>query len=264
MGIKLSNNAVSRLASNITNSETSISLTPGSGSLFPTLSAGDWFPVTLLKATGEVEIVKATSRSTDTLTVERAQETTTALAFNAGDIVELRLTAGAIAQAKADAVAEAALPAGFGPVPSAGTTAPTGWLLCFGQAVSRTTYAALFAAIGTTYGAGNGTTTFNLPDMRGRVAAGLDNMGGTTASRITSGGSGIAGTTLGAVGGAETHTLTTAQLAVHNHGATDPTHAHSVYDPGHGHGVYDPGHRHLVFSQSGVDGPNYDPDFVET
>lgn len=115
MGIKLSNNAVSRLASNITNSETSISLTPGSGSLFPTLSAGDWFPVTLLKATGEVEIVKATSRSTDTLTVERAQETTTALAFNAGDIVELRLTAGAIAQAKADAVAEAALPAGFGP-----------------------------------------------------------------------------------------------------------------------------------------------------
>ena len=100
----------------------------------------------------------------------------------------------------------------------AGATAPAGWLLCAGQAVSRSTYAALFAAIGTTFGAGDGSTTFNLPDLRGRVAAGVDNMGGSAANRVTSGGSGIAGTTLGASGGAETVTLTTAQLSSHTHG----------------------------------------------
>lgn len=100
----------------------------------------------------------------------------------------------------------------------AGSSEPSGWLFCYGQAISRTTYADLFTALGTTYGSGDGSTTFNLPDLRGRVVAGKDNMGGSTASRITSGGSGITGTTLGASGGAETHTLTTAQLASHTHG----------------------------------------------
>lgn len=69
-------------------------------------------------------------------------------------------------------------------MPYAGATAPTGWLLCAGQAVSRTTYAALFAAIGTTHGAGDGSATFNLPDLRGRVPAGKDNMEGTAANRL--------------------------------------------------------------------------------
>lgn len=76
------------------------------------------------------------------------------------------------------------LPAGIGPLPYAGPTAPSGWLLCFGQAVSRVTYAALFAAIGTSHGAGDGSTTFNLPDMRGRVPAGKDDMGGTAAGNL--------------------------------------------------------------------------------
>lgn len=58
--------------------------------------------------------------------------------------------------------------------PYAGKTAPEGWLLCDGSAVSRTTYADLYAAIGTTYGAGNGSTTFALPDLRGRVPAGAN------------------------------------------------------------------------------------------
>lgn len=57
---------------------------------------------------------------------------------------------------------------------TARAAAPTGFLLCQGQAVSRTTYAVLFAAIGTTYGAGDGTTTFNLPDLRGSVPVGAD------------------------------------------------------------------------------------------
>lgn len=110
-----------------------------------------------------------------------------------------------------------ALPAGIGPLPYAGATAPSGWLLCFGQTVSRSTYAALFAAIGIAHGAGDGSTTFNLPDMRGRVPAGKDDMGGTAANRLTAGGSGITGTTLGAAGGAETHTLTIAQMPAHTH-----------------------------------------------
>jgi microcystin-dependent protein len=109
-------------------------------------------------------------------------------------------------------------------LPFAGSTAPAGFLLCYGQAVSRTDYADLFAAIGTSFGAGDGSTTFNLPDLRGRVGAGKDDMGGAAANRITAAGAGITGTTLGAAGGAQTHTLTTAQM---------PSHAHS-YNAGNG------------------------------
>ena len=113
-------------------------------------------------------------------------------------------------------VAGSSAPGGLAPagvvLPFAGSTAPTGWLLCFGQAVSRTTYAALFTALGTSYGAGDGSTTFALPDLRGRIPGGKDNMGGSAASRLTTAGSGVDGATLGAAGGAQTHTLTNAQL----------------------------------------------------
>lgn len=94
----------------------------------------------------------------------------------------------------------------------AGATAPSGWLLCGGQTVSRTQYSGLFLTIGTTYGAGDGSTTFALPDLRGRTIAGEDDMGGTAANRLTTGGAGINGTILGATGGVETVTLTTAQI----------------------------------------------------
>jgi hypothetical protein len=70
-------------------------------------------------------------------------------------------------------------------MPYAGSTAPSGWLLSYGQAISRSTYATLFAAIGTTYGVGDGATTFNVPDLRGRLVAGQDDMGGTSANRLT-------------------------------------------------------------------------------
>ncbi len=68
-------------------------------------------------------------------------------------------------------------------LPFAGATAPTGWLLCQGQTVSRTTYAALFAAIGTAFGVGDGSTTFGLPDMRGEFPRGLDAGRGVDAGR---------------------------------------------------------------------------------
>jgi microcystin-dependent protein len=95
--------------------------------------------------------------------------------------------------------------------------APSGWLFCYGQAVSRATYAALFGAIGTYYGTGDGSTTFNVPDCRGRVDAGKDDMGGVSANRLTNQSGGLNGDTLGATGGSETHTLTTAQIPAHNH-----------------------------------------------
>jgi microcystin-dependent protein len=115
----------------------------------------------------------------------------------------------------------------------AGASEPGGWLFCYGQAISRTTYASLFAVVGTTYGAGDGATTFNLPDLRGRVVAGQDDMGGTSANRLTGHSGGLDGDTLGATGGSETHALTTAQLAQHSHGVSitsqnGTNHTHSI------------------------------------
>ena len=86
-------------------------------------------------------------------------------------------------------------------IPFAGAAAPTGWLLCQGQAVSRTTYAQLFSVIGTTYGSGDGSTTFNLPDMRGRVAVGSDANWGCAAKR-----------------GETAHTQLLTEMAEHYHG----------------------------------------------
>lgn len=97
-------------------------------------------------------------------------------------------------------------------MPFAGSVAPTDWLPCHGQAVSRTTYADLFTALGVIYGAGDGSSTFNVPDLRGRVIAGQDDMGGTSADRLTAQTGGIDGDTLGAVGGAETHTLALTEM----------------------------------------------------
>lgn len=90
-------------------------------------------------------------------------------------------------------------------------TAPTGYLLCNGSAVSRTTYATLFSAIGTAYGSGDGSTTFNLPDMRDRMPVGA----GTTYAVNDSGGS-------------ATTTIALANLPAHDHSITDPGHSHTV------------------------------------
>jgi microcystin-dependent protein len=86
-----------------------------------------------------------------------------------------------------------------------GATAPAGWLLCDGSAVSRQTYAGLFAVLGTTWGAGDGSTTFNLPDIRGRAPIGAGQ------------GSGLTNRALGQTGGTETHALTIAELPAHTH-----------------------------------------------
>jgi microcystin-dependent protein len=97
-----------------------------------------------------------------------------------------------------------------------GTAAPSGWLLCFGQSVLRTDYANLFTAIGTTYGAVDGSH-FTLPDIRGRVVAGQDDMGGSSANRLTGVTGSVDGDVLGGTGGEETHTLITAEMPAHTH-----------------------------------------------
>lgn len=123
-------------------------------------------------------------------------------------------------------------------MPFAGASAPTGWLLADGSAVSRATYAGLFAVCGTTYGAGNGSTTFNLPNLTNRVP-------------VAAGGS----YSRGATGGASTVTISEAQMPSHNHsfsgsggstgGAGD--HGHSIS------GGTDSGgdHSHSVGNQGG-------------
>lgn len=89
--------------------------------------------------------------------------------------------------------------------PFGGTAAPSGWFFCDGTPVSRTVYANLFGTIGTTFGVGDGTTTFNLPNMSGNVAIGP---GGTI------------GAALGGTGGEATHVLTTPELPSHAHQET--------------------------------------------
>jgi microcystin-dependent protein len=112
-----------------------------------------------------------------------------------------------------------------------GAAAPTGWLLCNGAAVSRTTYAALFAIIGTAYGSGDGSTTFNVPDRRDRVGVGVgpsysrgQTGGAVTATTSTDGSHNHTGNTGGT-------TLTTAQIPSHQHTGTTSTigdHVHSI------------------------------------
>ena len=88
-----------------------------------------------------------------------------------------------------------------------GTTAPnSSFVLPYGQPISRSIYAAYFAMVGTTYGAGDGST-FNVIDKRGRVSAGKEDMGGTSANRLTSAHLGASATVLGAAGGTEAVTL---------------------------------------------------------
>ena len=90
-------------------------------------------------------------------------------------------------------------------VPYAGFTVPTGWLICDGQAISRTTYANLFAIIGIQYGTGDGDTTFNIPNLKGRIVVGLD-------------GNDTDFNTIGKTGGEKKHMLSIEEMPAHNHG----------------------------------------------
>ena len=118
-------------------------------------------------------------------------------------------------------------------IPYAGVTPPQTFLLCDGKAVSRITYSLLFSVISTTYGVGDSTSTFNLPDLRGRTI-----IGSGTGPSLTN-------RTINQSGGAETVTLTTAQIPAHNHTgntSTDGWHTHTMnnnYSSGNTSAAYD-------------------------
>lgn len=118
----------------------------------------------------------------------------------------------------------------------ASNTLPSGWLWCDGSAVSRETFPALFTMLGTAFGAGNGTTTFNLPDFRGRVPAGRDNMGVGDAGRLTF--FGAVARTLAGVLGSAAHVLSLGQMPSHNHPGsqtdTQGNHSHALNLPASG------------------------------
>lgn len=135
----------------------------------------------------------------------------------------------AITEAKlAAAVVAQLVPAGT-VLATARSSAPTGWLLADGSAVSRTTYATLFSAISTTFGVGDGATTFNLPDVTGRVVAGKE----SSETRITTAVSGFTGATLGAAGGSQSHTLVSGEMPAHTH--TQDAHNHTQDAHTHAH-----------------------------
>jgi microcystin-dependent protein len=132
-----------------------------------------------------------------------------------------------------------------------GNTAPTGYLKANGALVNRTAYASLFAAIGTTFGVGDNSTTFALPDLRGEFLRGWDDSRGIDVGRSFG-------------------TSQTANIASHTHSASDSghshvastsvdSHSHSASDSGHSHGISDPGHFHGMYSPMSRDGANGDP-----
>jgi microcystin-dependent protein len=206
-------------------------------------------------------------------------DSTAANGFKWGQVVEAGIADSAVTSAKiADGTIvlgdlAAALQAFLVPTGSINAwstnTAPTGWQLCDGTAVSRTTYAALFAVIGETYGVGDGTTTFNLPNLKGRAIVGRD----SAQTEFD---------TLAETGGAKTHTLTSAEIPVHLH--TISAYAHSVSQSdalgnhshtidhdhaasgSHSHtiNIIDPGHSHTIdtLARNKADGTTVNRDVV--
>lgn len=198
---------------------------------------------------------RAGDTMTGALTISSGNLTTTTgdIVATAGDIVatagDLDATAGYVRQQGSILIPPGMIMAW----PAA--SVPSGWLLCYGQSLSTTTYAALFAIIAYTYG-GSGAS-FTLPDLRGRSIFGKDDMGGTAASRLTTAISNVDGTTLGAVGGDQrsqlhTHVLTDVG---HTHSITDKTHTHLVsYEGAHSHELTGGYRAARVFATVGGDG----------
>ena len=295
MALLIKNNAYSTLNGNISNVSSTLTVASTSDAdKFPVAtmgsgSTGDYFYATLVDNSNNIEIIKVKTRASGSATmsdIQRAQDGSTARAWDANDRIELRPVAalfstyiqadGTVANATNAVLADESsdttcfpvfstaatgnqplktgsnltfnsdtgalgatsftgngaaltgvdsIPPGV-IVPYGGTSAPSGWVFCNGQAVTQgsdgSTYYALHAAIGTTYGSGSGGSgDFSIPDLRGRVAAGKDDMGGSSANRLTDPGNtighGINGDTLGDTGGAETHEVTVLQMPAHTH-----------------------------------------------
>jgi microcystin-dependent protein len=290
-------------------SGTSLVVQAATGTVFPTapFNATVW-PAGAQPLNSNAEIVRVTAVSTDTLTIVRSQESSSARTIIAGDQIAAGITVKALTDLEPYINPTGSINA------YAGRTAPTNWLICDGAAVSRSTYATLFAAIvpnlgtitmtiaapavvshtahgfqtgdtlyftttgalptGITantiyyvvyidansyslatslanslvptkitttgsqsgthtafacpYGLGDGSTTFNTPDLKGRVPAGNNSMGTGGVSRLTLSATGGSAGNLGAAGGEQAHQLTVTELAAHNHNARTSDNGYTV------------------------------------
>jgi len=139
------------------------------------------FYMTIGSTPATYEIVEVTAKTGLVFTVGRGKDGTTAKAFLIGDAVQLFMVAGLLSELQS--VVQGVEPAGqiayFAMI-----TPPAGWLKTNGALVSRVTYDKLFAAIGTLYGVGDGTTTFGLPDVRGEFIRGYDDGAGIDTGRV--------------------------------------------------------------------------------
>lgn len=205
---------------------------------------GDWVTVTVAGEDMQAQVAEVRVSATEEGWLAGATIGDIA-GYDPEDVMESRLTgveqrvSGLERNTSADiaAMLDALIPAGT-IMPTARAAAPSGWMLCQGQAVSRSTYAGLFAAIGTAYGAGNGSTTFNLPNLRGRTPVGLDT-GQTEFNE------------LGKTGGTKEETLSIAQMPAHTHVQNSHNHtqnshnhsqnSHSHTQSAHSHGPADGG-----------------------
>lgn len=170
--------------------------------------------------TGSVTATKLASDSVTTVKILDQNVTTAKLAD--GAVTTVKIDDEAVTQAKLDSAVLSLLQTPPGSIIAyGGTSAPTGWLLCDGSAVSRTTYADLFTAIGEAFGQGDNSTTFNVPDLRGRFLRGVDGSAGRDPDKASRTAMNTGGNTGDAVGSVQGHAF--------------QTHVHSVSDPGHTH-----------------------------
>lgn len=238
-------------------STSDVNLLVSDGSTYPDPTVGDNGPYKVIVGLGSdrEEVCIVTSKPTaSTLRVTRAQSGTAATSKNVGDIVVHGVNSEEFTDAAEHIDATSGVHGVFGQlsVPIGGgvewyaATLPAGWLLQDGSAISRTTYAALFAVIGTTWGAGDGTTTFNLPDRRGRVGVGHKAMDADHG-------------TLGGTGGSKDSVAAHTHSINHDHPATttgndSPDHTHTTSWPGAGNVPAGEGYTAPIFNTTSPTG----------
>jgi microcystin-dependent protein len=189
-------------------SGTTLIVAAGDGSAkFPTppFNAVVW-PTGVQPTTTNAEVIRVTAKATDTLTIVRAQESSSARTIVTNDQIAVNITNKALTDIEASFVTAGAITAPVGgAIMWLANAAPTGWILLDGSAISRTTFSELFALWGTFYGIGDGSTTFNIPDLRQRIPIGKAASGTLN--------------TLGVIAGAwdHTHGPGSLQVASHSH-----------------------------------------------
>jgi microcystin-dependent protein len=165
----------------------------------------------------------------------------TSINFSPGAVNNAALQAACVAVPNLGAdvlslIGQTGLPSGI-ILPSARTTPPNGYLFCDGAIISRSVYPSLYAALGganSPWGQGDGSTTFQVPDLRGRAVIGAG------------AGPNLSNRALGSSGGAETHFLTINEMPSHSHPVVDNGHTHQVNEPYHSHSISQTPHNHTL------------------